>query len=73
MAINQFKFFKGQYKESAYEYYGRRENNITNLDIWTEGYRSARRGYPINNYPLYLNERQREVFYRAWNYFVDNH
>ena len=60
--------------ESTYDYYGRQEDDGTpDSNIWCEGYRSARRGYPINNYPLYLNERQREIFYQGWNNFVDRH
>lgn len=76
--IKRFKFFKGINNgkplqgQSAYEYYGRQENNVSNIQIWTEAYHTAQRGYPINNYPLYLNERQRETFYRAWNHFTNN-
>ena len=75
----KFKFLTEQDKtiplpgESTYDYYGRQENNITDSEIWCEGYRSAQRGYPINNYPLYLNVRQREVFYNGWNNFIDRH
>lgn len=60
--------------ETPYDYYGRQEDDGTpDAQIWCEGYRSAQRGYPINNYPLYLNVRQRELFYQGWNYFVDRH
>ena len=62
-----------QPNETPYEYYGRQENNIPDTNIWCEGYRSAQRGYPINNYPLYLNERQRRIFYVGWNYYIHRH
>ena len=77
--MKPFKFLRQQDKtiplpgETPYEYYGRQENNIPDVDIICEGYSSARRGYPINNYPLYLNERQRRLFYVGWNFYVDNH
>ena len=62
--IKPFKFLTENKKESlhgqsAYEYYGRQEDDGTpDSNIWCEGYRSAQRGYPINNYPLYLNESE---------------
>ena len=69
-----FKFFEGQHEETAYEYYGRQDDsNIPDNVIWVEGYNSAERGYPINNYPIYLNEREREIFYRGWNHYINNH
>ena len=59
--------------ESTYDYYGRTGANLPIQDVYNQGYESARRGYPINNYPLYLNEAQRVIFYQGWDDFMNNH
>ena len=45
----------------------------TDDECYRNGWESAQRGYPLNNYPIYLNEFKRSIYQRGWDDFVNTH
>jgi hypothetical protein len=45
----------------------------TDNEYYELGYDNARRGLPINHYPLYLTEDQRTLYQRGWDNYVNSH
>jgi hypothetical protein len=76
MEVTEFMFFRGIVGArvvSIREVLDSLMTNVTDDECYELGYDSARRGLPINHYPLYLTEYQRALYQRGWDNFVNTH
>ena len=76
MEVREFMFFRGIVGArvvSIREVLDSLMTNVTDDECYELGYDSARRGLPINQYPLYLNGYQRIIYERGWDNFVNTH
>ena len=76
MEVREFMFFRGIVGArivSIREVLDSLMRDVTDDECYELGYDSARRGLPINQYPLYLSRFQIIIYERGWNNFVNAH